>query len=45
MSEDGEAESGEPDEVLEDGLHYVLMDMAPHRPIGDFSRAQPEAKL
>jgi len=44
--EDGEAEGAEPDEVMEDGLYYVLMmDMAPHRPIGDFSRAQLEPKL
>ena len=29
-----------------EGLYYVLMmDMAPHRPLGDFSRAQLEPKL
>ena len=40
---DEEVESGDPDD---DGLYYVLlMDMVPHRPLGEFSRAQLEPKL
>ena len=37
--------SNDRDEASEDGLYSVLMmDMVPHRPLGDFGRAQLEPK-